>query len=123
MQPSNFEELNSVGRDDGIGAIGEELEGGGPTSHRWPREETLALLRIRLEMDSAFRDASPKGPLWEEVSRYLIWCFYFFYFSGFLLFNLMCHYLSGCTRSIVPQFSPLSEDFASAGESHIQLCH
>ncbi|KAJ4770421.1 Trihelix transcription factor GT-2 [Rhynchospora pubera] len=71
MQTSNHEELNSLGRDNGIGAIGEELESGGPTSHRWPREETLALLRIRSEMDSAFRDASPKGPLWEEVSRKL----------------------------------------------------
>ncbi|KAF3323006.1 Trihelix transcription factor GT-2 [Carex littledalei] len=72
MQQSNFEELNSVGRrDNGIGAIGEELESGGPTSHRWPREQTLALLRIRSEMDSAFRDASPKGPLWEQVSRKL----------------------------------------------------
>jgi hypothetical protein len=80
MQPSNFEELNSVGRDNGIGAIGEELESGGPTSHRWPREETLALLRIRLEMDSVFRDASPKGPLWEEVSRYFCVCFFFFFF-------------------------------------------
>lgn len=85
MQPSsNFEELNSVGRDNnGIGAIGEELEsGGGPTSHRWPREETLALLRIRSEMDSTFRDASPKGPLWEEVSRYRL--FVFLFFSCFL---------------------------------------
>ncbi|XP_020232108.1 trihelix transcription factor GT-2 [Cajanus cajan] len=37
--------------------------------NRWPRQETLALLRIRSDMDVAFRDASVKGPLWEEVSR------------------------------------------------------
>ncbi|XP_065881080.1 trihelix transcription factor DF1-like [Euphorbia lathyris] len=39
--------------------------------NRWPREETLALLRIRSDMDVAFRDASVKGPLWDEVSRKL----------------------------------------------------
>ncbi|KAK4256768.1 hypothetical protein QN277_006451 [Acacia crassicarpa] len=39
--------------------------------HRWPREETLALLKIRSEMDIAFRDISPKGPLWQQVSRRL----------------------------------------------------
>ncbi|KAI4348081.1 hypothetical protein L6164_008842 [Bauhinia variegata] len=36
--------------------------------NRWPRQETLALLKIRSDMDSAFRDSSLKGPLWEEVS-------------------------------------------------------
>ncbi|XP_052191073.1 trihelix transcription factor DF1-like [Diospyros lotus] len=39
--------------------------------NRWPRQETLALLKIRSEMDLAFRDSSLKGPLWEEVSRKL----------------------------------------------------
>ncbi|CAL0320496.1 unnamed protein product [Lupinus luteus] len=38
---------------------------------RWPRQETLALLRIRSDMDVAFRDASVKAPLWEQVSRKL----------------------------------------------------
>ncbi|GMY30703.1 trihelix transcription factor GTL1 isoform X1 [Fagus crenata] len=42
--------------------------GGG---NRWPRQETLTLLRIRSEMDAAFRDATLKGPLWEDVSRKL----------------------------------------------------
>lgn len=37
--------------------------------NRWPRQETVALLKIRSDMDVAFRDASVKGPLWEEVSR------------------------------------------------------
>ncbi|CAM8957624.1 unnamed protein product [Rhodiola kirilowii] len=36
----------------------------------WPRQETLALLKIKSEMDVAFRDATLKGPLWDEVSRY-----------------------------------------------------
>ncbi|KAM1120791.1 hypothetical protein COP2_002583 [Malus domestica] len=52
----------------------EELSGGGERSfggNRWPRQETLALLQIRSDMDVAFRDASVKGPLWEEVSRKL----------------------------------------------------
>ncbi|KAI6701894.1 hypothetical protein NL676_011030 [Syzygium grande] len=45
--------------------------GGGGGGNRWPRQETLALLRIRSEMDAAFRDATLKGPLWEDVSRKL----------------------------------------------------
>ncbi|XP_062074767.1 trihelix transcription factor GTL1 isoform X2 [Humulus lupulus] len=45
--------------------------GGGGGGNRWPRQETLALLRIRSEMDTVFRDASLKGPLWEDVSRKL----------------------------------------------------
>ncbi|XP_039022073.1 trihelix transcription factor GT-2-like isoform X2 [Hibiscus syriacus] len=46
---------------------GESFFGG----NRWPRQETLALLKIRSDMDVTFRDASVKGPLWEEVSRKL----------------------------------------------------
>lgn len=37
--------------------------------NRWPREETIALLKVRSGMDTVFRDASLKAPLWEEVSR------------------------------------------------------
>ncbi|KAL8466915.1 hypothetical protein ACS0TY_035840 [Phlomoides rotata] len=48
-----------------------EESGGGGGGNRWPRQETLALLRIRSDMDVAFRDSSLKGPLWEEVSRKL----------------------------------------------------
>lgn len=39
------------------------------TGNRWPRQETLALLKIRSDMDVAFRDSGLKAPLWEEVSR------------------------------------------------------
>ncbi|RWW02431.1 hypothetical protein GW17_00034480 [Ensete ventricosum] len=49
----------------------EEAERGGAPGNRWPRQETLALLKIRSEMDAAFRDATFKGPLWEEISRKL----------------------------------------------------
>ncbi|KAI3464646.1 hypothetical protein Pfo_021309 [Paulownia fortunei] len=52
------------------GAV-EESERSGGGGNRWPRQETLALLKIRSDMDVAFRDASLKGPLWEEVSRKL----------------------------------------------------
>ncbi|XP_038725882.1 trihelix transcription factor GTL1-like isoform X2 [Tripterygium wilfordii] len=45
--------------------------GGSGGGNRWPRQETLALIKIRTEMDSAFRDATVKGPLWEDVSRKL----------------------------------------------------
>ncbi|OIT39197.1 PREDICTED: trihelix transcription factor GT-2-like [Nicotiana attenuata] len=51
----------------GFSEEGERNSGG----NRWPRQETLALLRIRSEMDVVFRDSSLKGPLWEEVSRKL----------------------------------------------------
>ncbi|XP_015576647.3 trihelix transcription factor DF1-like [Ricinus communis] len=39
--------------------------------NRWPRQETLALLKIRSDMDFAFREAALKAPLWDEVSRKL----------------------------------------------------
>ncbi|XP_057968965.1 trihelix transcription factor DF1-like [Malania oleifera] len=59
------------------GEFGEEERGRGVegeryfAGNRWPREETLALLKIRSDMDVAFRDSSLKAPLWEEVSRKL----------------------------------------------------
>ncbi|KAG2313458.1 hypothetical protein Bca4012_028014 [Brassica carinata] len=62
----------------GVGGSGEEEkdmkmveagEVGGGGGNRWPRPETLALLRIRSEMDKAFRDSTLKAPLWEEISR------------------------------------------------------
>ncbi|KAJ0255991.1 Trihelix transcription factor GT-2 [Hirschfeldia incana] len=46
-----------------------EVGGGGGGGSRWPRPETLALLRIRSEMDKSFRDSTLKAPLWEEISR------------------------------------------------------
>ncbi|KAL6633877.1 hypothetical protein ACP70R_026548 [Stipagrostis hirtigluma subsp. patula] len=45
--------------------------GSGSGGSRWPREETLALIRIRSEMDAAFRSAPLKAPLWEDVARKL----------------------------------------------------
>ncbi|XP_015692334.2 trihelix transcription factor GTL1-like isoform X2 [Oryza brachyantha] len=59
--------------DDMLGDAGGSGGGGGSGAggNRWPREETLALIRIRSEMDATFRDATLKGPLWEEVSRKL----------------------------------------------------
>lgn len=71
-------DVAAAGGGGGIGSnSGDEIERGsrieeGERSfggNRWPRQETLALLRIRSDMDVAFRDASVKGPLWEEVSR------------------------------------------------------
>ncbi|CAI0625619.1 unnamed protein product [Linum tenue] len=55
----------------GVGGGGGGLSGGSYGGNRWPRPETIALLRIRSEMDSVFRDSTPKAPLWEEVSRKL----------------------------------------------------
>jgi hypothetical protein len=70
QQPNS--ELGPVGFDEealAAAAAGEEGAGGGAGGNRWPRQETLALLKIRSDMDAAFRDATLKGPLWEEVSR------------------------------------------------------
>ncbi|XP_031497303.1 trihelix transcription factor GTL1-like isoform X1 [Nymphaea colorata] len=72
-RPSNFEELEPVasgGFADEEALAGEEAERG-PPGNRWPRQETLALLKIRSEMDAVFREATLKGPLWEDVSRKL----------------------------------------------------
>ena len=55
--------------DEGDGMGGGMGGGGGMSGTRWPRTETLALLRIRSEMDASFRDSSLKRPLWDEVSR------------------------------------------------------
>ncbi|KAJ8754272.1 hypothetical protein K2173_002172 [Erythroxylum novogranatense] len=51
-----------------------EVEGGGyfggdGGTGRWPRQETLTLLEIRSRLDSKFKEANQKGPLWDEVSR------------------------------------------------------
>ncbi|WVZ86577.1 hypothetical protein U9M48_033334 [Paspalum notatum var. saurae] len=92
QQPSrtSYDELAAVSGGSGPGGGGgggfddEMLVGGGggagggggggssgASSNRWPREETQALIRIRSEMDATFRDATLKGPLWEDVSRKL----------------------------------------------------
>ncbi|CAH8294752.1 unnamed protein product [Eruca vesicaria subsp. sativa] len=49
--------------------VSEEMNERGLGGTRWPRQETLALLKIRSDMGIAFRDATVKAPLWEEVSR------------------------------------------------------
>ncbi|XP_038874540.1 trihelix transcription factor GTL1-like isoform X2 [Benincasa hispida] len=71
----NYEELIRLGGGGGGQMVVDDEEadrsGGGSGGNRWPRQETLALLKIRSEMDSAFRDATLKGPLWDEVSRKL----------------------------------------------------
>ncbi|GLT88760.1 hypothetical protein SLE2022_067710 [Rubroshorea leprosula] len=57
-----------------MGMYGVEMESGwclgndGGNS-RWPRQETLTLLEIRSRLDSKFKEANQKGPLWDEVSR------------------------------------------------------
>eukprot|EP00252_Welwitschia_mirabilis_P011184 TRINITY_DN2516_c0_g1_i1.p1 TRINITY_DN2516_c0_g1~~TRINITY_DN2516_c0_g1_i1.p1 ORF type:complete len:540 (+),score=117.93 TRINITY_DN2516_c0_g1_i1:250-1869(+) len=67
------EEEREAGRDGCVSAAAAAAAvtatGGG--GNRWPREETVALLRIRSAMESSFRDNSIKGPLWENVSRKL----------------------------------------------------
>lgn len=53
-----------------------EAEAGGDIggSGRWPRQETLTLLEIRSRLDFKFKEANQKGPLWDEVSRYVYIC-------------------------------------------------
>ncbi|KAK6922858.1 Myb/SANT-like DNA-binding domain 4 [Dillenia turbinata] len=70
--PGGEEKKESGG--DIVGLISKEEErdrNNSSTGNRWPREETLALLKIRSEMDVAFRDSSLKAPLWDDVSRKL----------------------------------------------------
>lgn len=47
--------------------------GGDASTGRWPRQETLTLLDIRSRLDPKFKDANHKGPLWDEVSRYVLY--------------------------------------------------
>jgi hypothetical protein len=60
---------------------------------RWPRQETLTLLEIRSRLDSKFKETNQKGPLWDEVSRYIYIIFiytscfclgFLFFFEGFV---------------------------------------
>ncbi|KAK4393828.1 Trihelix transcription factor GT-2 [Sesamum angolense] len=55
--------------DGGGGGAGDEGDRNS-AGNRWPREETLALLKIRSDMDLAFRDSTLKAPLWDDVSSY-----------------------------------------------------
>ncbi|XP_043721242.1 trihelix transcription factor DF1-like isoform X2 [Telopea speciosissima] len=67
--------VSDAGGGIGVGGEDEKLRGEegdrNLTGNRWPRQETLALLKIRSDMDVAFRDSTLKGPLWEEISRKL----------------------------------------------------
>ncbi|KAL5560114.1 hypothetical protein UlMin_036325 [Ulmus minor] len=63
--------LSNSAEEDDKGAVGNEDGGRNYGGNRWPRQETLALLKIRSDMDAKFRDSSLKGPLWEEISRKL----------------------------------------------------
>lgn len=71
-------EENGGGVPAATGGFGEEEGGRGEEGYRnfagnrWPRDETLALLKIRSDMDAIFRDSNLKAPLWDEVSRYAI---------------------------------------------------
>lgn len=48
---------------------------------RWPRQETLTLLEIRSRLDFKFKEANQKGPLWDEVSRYVFIFIFIFIFT------------------------------------------
>lgn len=68
--PSNMDELIKLSSGGGDEDAEGDRAGGLASGNRWPRQETLALLKIRSDMDAAFRDATIKGPLWEDISRY-----------------------------------------------------
>ncbi|KAK9038529.1 hypothetical protein V6N11_023391 [Hibiscus sabdariffa] len=75
MENSSSPENNTVAdnvsleNEDGAKVKDGESERNFSSGNRWPRQETLALLKIRSEMDVAFTDSGVKAPLWEEVSR------------------------------------------------------
>lgn len=56
---------------------------------RWPRQETLTLLEIRSRLDSKFKEANQKKPLWDEVSRYTKTHLLFYVFDVFLSFKFL----------------------------------
>ncbi|KAF5467750.1 hypothetical protein F2P56_011970 [Juglans regia] len=66
---------SNSGEEDHNKVNGGNHEGGESMSNcggnRWPRQETLALLKIRSDIDVVFRDSNLKGPLWEEIARKL----------------------------------------------------
>ncbi|CAN4081122.1 unnamed protein product [Withania somnifera] len=67
---SQAAELKNDGHGGGsVGGGSEEEDTNFSGGNRWPHEETLALLKIRSEMDLAFRDSNLKSPLWDEISR------------------------------------------------------
>nr|GMC88959.1 trihelix transcription factor PTL-like [Ipomoea batatas] len=70
LADSSTNTTTASGGSGGAGFSGLELETGGG-SGRWPRQETLTLLEIRSRLDSKFKEANQKGPLWDEVSRYI----------------------------------------------------
>ncbi|XP_027364418.1 trihelix transcription factor GT-2-like [Abrus precatorius] len=71
VPPIENPEGGGVAVPDGLKAEHGEEGDRNSAANRWPRDETMALLKIRSEMDVAFKDTSPKAPLWEQVSRKL----------------------------------------------------
>lgn len=85
----DVEQQEGGGGGGGGGGEDSERTSGG---NRWPQQETIALLKIRSEMDAEFKDSSIKGPLWQQVSRF-IWttCLHVFYpYMLFLCFYFLC---------------------------------
>ncbi|EPS63689.1 hypothetical protein M569_11095 [Genlisea aurea] len=56
----------------GFDVVGVNSGGGDGGTGRWPRQETLTLLEIRSRLDPKFKEANQKGPLWDEISRFVI---------------------------------------------------
>lgn len=69
--PKNTSAAAMEAEEDGGGGEESERTFGSNSGNRWPKQETIALLKIRSEMDVEFKDSSVKGPLWQEVSRKL----------------------------------------------------
>ena len=71
--------------------------GGDGGTGRWPRQETLTLLEIRSRLDTKFKEANQKGPLWDEVSRYtntliLSFLYFFSFFHSFIDKGFLCFF-------------------------------
>lgn len=97
---------------DGVAAELRNEDGGGggegdPNSAgtRWPREETLALLKIRSDMDLAFRDSNLKAPLWDEVSRshfqFQLLLFFLITLFKFILYSSTCFHILNWNSAVV----------------------
>ncbi|KAM7265200.1 hypothetical protein ACFE04_002883 [Oxalis oulophora] len=60
---------NNINNNEGLLLINHHHNNNMSSSSRWPRQETLTLLEIRSRLDSQFKEANQKGPLWDEVAR------------------------------------------------------
>lgn len=74
------------------GGLEADTVGGDGGTGRWPRQETLTLLEIRSRLDFKFKEANQKGPLWDEVSRYIFIYIYVTHHNPYIYIFTCCSF-------------------------------